>query len=102
MSENNENTNVIEAISEDELETVAGGNRVFANAKEEKKAKEQAAADGRTHMVRAGNWMCVCSHKYKFAREKVEQKRAPQVTFYDIKCYYCGATKDQESWTANI
>ncbi len=98
MSDLEKKTNGVEAISDDELDAVAGGNRIFANKKEEQKAREEAAADGRKYMIRQMNWICICSHKYKFAREHIEEGFGKKEIFRDIKCYNCGATIGEMTW----
>ncbi len=102
MSDAEKKASGVEPLDDSEMEAVAGGNRIFANDKEEKKAKEQAAADGRTHMLRIGSLLCVCSHKYKYARDKVTQKYPSKVTYYDIKCYYCGKTLKEVAWDHDL
>ncbi len=92
MADINEKENGIEAISDDELDAAAGGMRIFANDDEEKWAREKAAADGRTLMLKPGSWMCVCSHKYKFAKSRGLTEWGNR--YYDVKCYFCNKTKE--------
>ncbi|HBU11436.1 MAG TPA: hypothetical protein DEB31_01495 [Clostridiales bacterium] len=85
----------IEPIEDEQLADVAGGNRIFANDEEEAQAKEQAAADGRNYMLPPMNFICVCSHKYKFSRTKEMSYLTKHMTcdvYWDIKCYKCGKT----------
>ncbi len=102
--------NDLEAITDDELEAVAGGGKIFANAAEEKRAKEQAYADGRTYMMPSGYKLfpdlddrnyCMCSHKYKWAMYKVNEGPGKGHYYRNIKCYNCQGAWDRmegEEW----
>ncbi len=86
----------IEAIGDDELEAASGGKWIFTTKKQREQAKKEAAADGRTHLIPSGTWMCVCSHQYKYARDKqyIADKDTGRMVYkyQDCMCYYCGKT----------
>ncbi len=95
MSDTNTNPHGIEPIDDNDLDAAAGGNRLFANEKEEEQAKQQAAADGRMYMLPAGNMLCVCSHKYKWCEYITpgDSPIFPDYAYNNVKCYHCGKTK---------
>ncbi len=97
MSDMKNKADGIEAVNDDELEAAAGGMRIFANDEEEKWAKDRAAADGRTIMLPVMTMMCVCSHKYKYARSTHKEILQGHITtvYKDAKCYFCNKTKDR-------
>ncbi len=80
-------------LSDDELDTVAGG--FDKAAKEEaklEKYRQMGIADGRlTKFNVRRNCMCKCSNEYKYARNF----ESYTWTFYDVKCYNCGMTADK-------
>ena len=81
-----DNINDIYPLPDDELNEVSGG----TNAED---VAAQAAADGRTIMLPAGNFMsdlCICAHHNKWAREKKDEPERKEAYYYDIKCYKCG------------
>ena len=92
MADMENKANGLKAISDDELEAVAGG----MSKAEKKRVQEKAAADGRTFKKPAFNLLCVCNNDYKYARSKMPETGGPIGRDYnlymDIKCYKCGKT----------
>ena len=87
MSDTENKTNGLEAISDDELEAVAGGLKMD----EIPLFKQQAAADGRTVRLDMLSSGAICCGIYcLYAKDKYEQDGK---TYYrDVKCYKCGKT----------
>ncbi len=91
MSDMEKNTTGVEALSDDELDAVAGG----VSDEDAKNAKKQAQADGRTMMLQpfvAG--LCLHNYQYKYARSF--DRSGLFWIYYDIKCYKCGKTWRKE------
>ena len=87
MADMEKKVGVIEAISDDELDAVAGGLKMD----EIPVFKQQAAADGRTvrlDMLASGA-MC-CGIYCVYSREKQTQNGTTY--YHDVKCYKCGKT----------
>ncbi|HBU11437.1 MAG TPA: hypothetical protein DEB31_01500 [Clostridiales bacterium] len=86
----------IEAISDDELEAVAGG--AAASGITPEQAEAQAKADGRTipfnkNDSAPSNVVCPCPIEYKWARSDrlfLITFPQPQPGYSDMKCYKCG------------
>ncbi len=96
MSDMENKSNGIEAISDDELDSVAGGAE-YSN--QMRQAMLDAQADGRKYSVADINLssaFCPCHIAYKWARSnKVIKHGATMVNlkgYTDVKCYCCGKT----------
>ncbi len=88
MSDMEDKANEIEAISDDELDAVAGGASKWLTAPE---AKAAAQADGRVVAIRSEDesWLrllCHCPYYFKWARGEKGNN------YTDVKCYVCGKT----------
>ncbi len=98
MSDMEDKVHKIEAISDDELEAVAGGAGKWLTAPE---AKAAAKADGRVIAIKSKDegslrFLCECPYYFKWARgDKIYHNDRPPIDGYtDIKCYGCGKTMD--------
>ncbi len=87
MSDLEKKANGIEAISDDELDAVAGG------CWEEVRVllKRQATADGRQDKLnaRTAKTMC-CGSEHVYAKDSFEQ--GGTIYYRDVRCYSCGKT----------
>jgi len=85
---NKDINNNFEELDDDELDRIAGG--VTAAS-----AAEQAAADGRTFQLPAGNFLkgtCICAAHNKWARYRIQATGEIDIDYADVKCYNCGKT----------
>lgn len=90
-----EKDNGIEAISDDNMDTVAGGFRDDHLAQ----AMRAAQADGRKYRLQddtLSSAFCPCNCLYKFARSNKVIKNSVTIVnlkgYTDVKCYSCGKT----------
>ena len=99
MSDTDRNSG-IEAISDDELEAVAGGASFQPEDKEQLiQATLDAKADGRAYRLANDNLssaFCPCHFTYKWARINKVIKNGVTIVnlkgYTDVKCYQCGKT----------
>ncbi len=84
----------IEAVSDDELDAVAGGAADSGLTPEQ--AKAQATADGRPDMMPSpiGNKLCSCDYRYKWCKA-MKIGNQLRIQYWDQKCYNCGAAKQK-------
>ncbi len=99
MTETDKKISGIEAISDDELEAVAGGAVGTGDGTQILQARLDAQADGRKYGfadVNLSSAFCPCHIAYKWARSnKVIKNGVTMVNlrgYTDIKCYKCGKT----------
>ena len=94
MSDIEKKNNGIEAISDDELDAVAGGEMYDTDPNspqmQQLRAQNNARADGRREKIGDSTGLCKCPLAYVFARSV--EKTLGGKTYHDIKCYSCGKT----------
>ncbi len=94
MAEMDKKASGIEAISDDELEAVAGG--AGGGELTLAQAKEAAKAEGRKKQVPAraskpAGKMCGCPVEWKFYKSAVRTNIDQFTIYQDVKCYKCNA-----------